>query len=143
MIVADVNRDHRPDIAVVNTLSNSVTVWFGNPAFPNDDDARIFAGRRDFAVGNSPRDLEAIDANGDGIVELAVSSFAGNQVIVINGFEFIDAAAPRVVMATATNPRAMAVADFDEDGRPDILVANQGNGMVRLFVNGSPFDGRP
>jgi hypothetical protein len=42
-----------------------------------------------------------------------------------------------------TNPRSLATSDFDEDGRPDILIANQGNGFVRLWVNRQAFPLRP
>jgi hypothetical protein len=37
----------------------------------------------------------------------------------------------------------MAVGDFDLDGRPDVLVGNQRNGAVLLFLNRTAFLGRP
>ena len=52
-------------------------------------------------------------------------------------------AAGRVRLASVSNPRTLAIGDFDEDGRPDVLVGNQGSGAVILFTNNTAFPGRP
>jgi hypothetical protein len=143
VVAADLNHDGRKDLAVVNTTSNSLTIYFWNPLIESEGDAPIFTARQDIAGGNSPRDLEAVDANGDGLNDLAVASYTDNKVIVINGAELLGAPASRFTIGSFTNPRSLVTADFNEDGRPDLLVANQANGFVRLFTNASAFFARP
>jgi hypothetical protein len=66
--VADFNGDGVPDLAVVNSNSNSVSVLLGN-----GDGS--FQPARNFAVGTEPRLLLVGDLNGDGIADLAVANY--------------------------------------------------------------------
>ena len=92
----------------------------------------------------SPRDIEAVDADGDGVVDLAISDYGENRLLVLkNDGTGHFPVAGRVRAESLFNPRTLAIGDYDEDGRPDILVGNQRNGAVILFVNGTPFPGRP
>jgi hypothetical protein len=144
VIARDVNQDGHPDLFVVNTQSHSLTCYFWNPASVDDEDAALFIGRRDLVVGGSPRDVASADFNGDGVDDFAVASYLDNSVVAIPGLEAVgDPGFGRYTAASSANPRSLATGDFDEDGRPDILIANQGNGFVRLWVNRTPFRLRP
>jgi hypothetical protein len=144
VIVKDLNHDGHPDLFVVNTESNSLTCYFWNPASEDDEDAALFIGRRDIAVGSSPRDVASADFDGNGEDDLAVASYANNSVVAVPGYEALGITDYGRYTATSfTNPRSLVTGDFDEDGRPDILIANQGNGFVRLWVNRLAFPLRP
>ncbi|MCU1384459.1 MAG: Na-Ca exchanger/integrin-beta4 [Acidobacteria bacterium] len=146
VIVKDLNHDGHPDLVVVNTQSNSLTCYFWNPASEDDEAAALFTDRRDIIVGSSPRDVASADFNGDGLDDFAVASYANNSVVALPGIEAltgIDFGQGRFTGVSVTNPRSLATGDFDEDGRPDILIANQGNGFVRLWVNRRAFELRP
>ncbi len=144
VVVKDLNHDGHPDLFVVNTESNSLTCYFWNPASEDDEDAALFIDRRDIVVGSSPRDVASADFNGDGLDDFAVASYANNSVVVFPGLEALgETAFGRYTATSFTNPRSLATGDFDEDGRPDILIANQGNGFVRLWANRQPFTLRP
>lgn len=144
VIARDLNQDGHPDLFVVNTQSNSLTCYFWNPESVDDEDAAQFVERRDIAVGSSPRDLLSGDFNGDGLDDFIVASYANNTVVAIPGNELVgDAGFGRVTGASAGNPRSLATGDFDEDGRPDILIADQGSGIVRLWLNRTAFTLRP
>ncbi|HEX3702983.1 MAG TPA: VCBS repeat-containing protein [Vicinamibacterales bacterium] len=144
VVVTDLNHDLHPDLAVVNTESHSLTFYFWNPASDDDEDAALFIDRHDIAVGSSPRDVVSADFDGNGGNDVAVASYANNSVVAIPGYEAVgETAFGRYTATSFTNPRSLAIGDFDEDGRPDILIANQGNGFVRLWANRTPFALRP
>src|SRR5207237_263505 len=88
----------------------------------------------------SPYGILAADLDGDGKLDIVATDFGGNLVSVyrntstpgeINANSF----ASRVDFATGSQPQGVAVADLDGDGRPDILVANTGDGTVSLLRN--------
>ena len=143
VVIADFNHDRYPDFATINTDDGTVTIYVQNPAAPADGphfgNPVTITG-----VGVSPRDIEAVDADGDGVVDLAITDYGENRVLVLkNDGTGHFPAAGRVRLASVSNPRTLAIGDFDEDGRPDILVGNQGNGAVILFMNNTAFPGRP
>jgi hypothetical protein len=140
VVIADFNHDRAPDFAVVNTGGNSVTLYFQNVNRGPDGD--FFIGRSDFGAGNSPRDIDAIDADGDGAMDLAIASYGSNETIVLrnpDGTGLFAGTIGRFVGSSRTGPRTLAIGDFNEDGRPDVLVGNQTNGAVILWSNTTAF----
>lgn len=78
------------------------------------------------------------------MIDLAISDYGEDRLVVLeNDGTGHFPAAGRVRLESVFNPRTLAIGDYNEDGRPDILVGNQGNGAVILFRNGTPFPGRP
>src|SRR5207249_1124949 len=76
--VGDVNGDGKPDLALANNASNSVSVLLGN----GDG---TFAPAQNFATGTGPFTAVIADLNGDGKSDLAVSNFGGNSASVLLG----------------------------------------------------------
>ncbi len=80
------------------------------------------------------------DFNGDGIVDLAVTDSANNNVAVLLG-KVGGGFTPPVTYATesganpAGNPVALLATDIDGDGVLDLSVVNQGNGSVAGSVS--------
>ena len=92
-----------------------------------------------FAVGSAPRSVAVGDFNGDGKPDFVTANFNGNSVTVLlgNGSGGFTAAAGSP-FAVGTNPQSLAVADFNGDGKPDIVTANfSGNSVTVLLGNGS------
>jgi hypothetical protein len=143
VVIADFNHDRYPDFATINTDDGTVSIYFQNPAAPAA--GPHFGNRVTITgVGVSPRDIEAVDADGDGVVDLVITDYGENRVLVLkNDGTGHFPAAGRVRLASVSNPRTLAIGDFDEDGRPDVLVGNQGSGAVILFMNDTAFPGRP
>ena len=69
--VGDLNRDGRPDIAVANLYSNTVSMLLG-------DGTGTFAPRLDCAAGAGPIDVEIADLNRDRAPDLLSADFASN-----------------------------------------------------------------
>ncbi len=115
--VADFNGDGIPDLAVVNTSSNSVSILLGN----GDG---TFTAKATLTTGSSPYGIVAGNF-GNGQMDLAVTNSAANTVSVFLGNgdgTFTLKSTP----ATGPAPEGVAVGDFNGDGNLDFVVTNSG-----------------
>ncbi|MGA2136269.1 MAG: VCBS repeat-containing protein [Bryobacteraceae bacterium] len=128
-VVGDFNGDGRLDLAVTNSAGNNVSILLGK----GDG---TFGDPTNFATGSEPEFIAAGDLNGDGKLDLAIAN-AGDEadsVTVLFGkgdgtFE------PAVTLATGGIESAgIAIADFNGDSKPDIVVANFGSATVSVFL---------
>src|SRR6266704_1705840 len=69
--IEDLNGDGRPDLAVVNFFSSTVSVLLGNGAGG-------FGAKTDFATGANPRSVAIGDLSGDGKPDLAAANYDAN-----------------------------------------------------------------
>ena len=136
--VADTNLDGKLDLVIANFLSNEVMVLLGigNGGFTQAAGSPIsFSGLPIFVVAG--------DFNLDGKPDLAVANFIAASVTILlgngNGSFTPAAGAPFNVGNT---PVALAISDFNKDGKPDLAVANVGtnastNRVTILIGDGS------
>jgi hypothetical protein len=78
------------------------------------------------------------DLNGDGIPDLIVPNTGGNNVLVYPGLPgggFGQALNDGNGFSTGTNPVAVVAADLNGDGRPDLLVADEGSNDISILLN--------
>ena len=78
------------------------------------------------------------DLNGDGIPDLIVPNSGGNNVLVYPGLPgggFGPSLNNDNGFFTGTNPVSVVVADVNGDGRPDLIVANEGSNDVSILLN--------
>jgi len=123
--VGDFNADGRLDLAVANAGAFCVSILLGNAN-------GTFEAAVNHAVGSEPVSVAVGDFNADGRPDLAVANsfngVGGNNVSILlgNANGTFQAA---VFWAVGTNPRSVAVGDFNADGRPDLAVTNSFNGV--------------
>jgi hypothetical protein len=131
--VADLNGDGKPDIVVANcgATSNSnciSTSNSGNVAVLLNNGNGTFATAVTYSLGALGASSVAVaDVNGDNIPDLIVAtgSLAGGFVGVLTGKGDGTFNAEVTYASGGVSPLAVAVADVNGDGQPDVVVANQ------------------
>jgi FG-GAP-like repeat/IPT/TIG domain/Ig-like domain CHU_C associated len=96
----------------------------------------------DFAAGTLSLFIVSGDLDGDGKSDLVTANFNANTISIFRNTStlgVIDATslAAKVDVATATNPRSIAIGDINGDGKLDLAVANFGSNSVSVFRNTS------
>jgi hypothetical protein len=138
VVVADFNGDGRPDFAVVNYCGNpgicenpvqgTVTVWLGN-----GDGS--FGGRADFKVGKGPVSIAVGDFNRDGKLDLvAANSYSNSVSILFGNGDGTFQGQKEYSTGVNTGPQWVAVADFNHDGKLDIVTANLAPNTVGVLL---------
>jgi FG-GAP-like repeat/Calx-beta domain/MBG domain (YGX type) len=135
--IGDLNGDGKPDIAVANSNSNTVSVLLNKTAVGSTTPS--FAAATSFGVGASPQSIAIVDLNGDGKPDLAVANYGSGTVSVLLNTTVRGAATPAFATATSfgvgTGPQSVAIGDLNGDGVPDLVVANYGSGTVSVLLN--------
>jgi hypothetical protein len=135
--VADFNGDGKPDLAVANSNSNTVSILLNTT--PPGATSPSFAPRQDFATGATPEDVVVGDFNGDGKPDLAIVDQGSNAVSVLTNTTVPGSAtvsfAPRQDFTTGNGPVSAAVGDFNRDGELDLAVVNQYSNSVSVLLN--------
>jgi parallel beta-helix repeat protein len=135
--IGDLNGDGRPDLAIANFLSDSVSVLLSTTA-PGAT-APSFAAQTSFATGTGPLSVSIGDVNGDGRPDLAISNYFSNSVSVLLNTTAPGATTPsyatQTAFTTGTNPYSVSIGDFNGDGKPDLAVANQSPNSVSVLMN--------
>jgi hypothetical protein len=140
--VGDFNGDGIADLAVVNSCGNSY------PCNNANGTVMIFLGEGDgtftqvavtSTVGSNPTGLVVADFNGDGILDLAVSNYAGEDypnaaVTVLLGNGDGTFKTPANYGAPGMNFRSLLVGDFNGDGISDLAVVGFWHGTLDYLL---------
>ena len=134
--IGDLDGDGKPDLAVTNSSSSTVSV-FWNTSTSGSIITGSFAAKVDFASGGGPYSVAIGDLDGDGKPDLAVANLVGNTVSVLRNTSTYGSIsfAARVYFATGTRPIRVAIGDLDGDGKPDLAVTNQDSNTVSVLRN--------
>lgn len=151
--IADVNEDGKPDLVVANWYSGTLSVLLGN------GDGTFQAAVTYSSGGASPDSVVIVDVNGDDIPDLVVANCGSSQngygcsrtdgvvsVLLGNGDGTFQ---PAVTFSSgAFNEISVAAADVNGDGKPDLLVVDQGggtngDGSVGVLLNNTDASSKP
>ncbi len=135
--VGDLNGDGKPDLAVANFNSNTVSVLLNTTA-PGAA-TPSFADKQDVATSEGPIYVTTGDLNGDGKLDLAVVDLLSNTISVLLNTTAPGAATPSFAakqdFATEDGPLSVAVGDLNGDGKLDLAVANFNSSTVTVLLN--------
>ncbi|WP_395683326.1 FG-GAP-like repeat-containing protein [Dokdonella sp.] len=144
VFVADLNGDGRLDVGVADNVSFASTLLFNTTTSG--------ASHFDFAVQSQiplaaayPSGIAAADINGDGIVDILVSDEVSNRLLTVLGETVVDRASPAFAtartFAVGMQPRYAAAADFNADGKPDLVVDNASDDSISVLLNATAAPG--
>ncbi len=133
--IGDLNGDGKPDLAVANTASDTMSVLL------NRGRGR-FAASRDYGTGVGPYRLAIGDLNGDGKPDVAVANYGPGTVSVLMGrgdgtFD------PKVDYDVDSGPWQASIGDLNGDGKPDLAVADSDTDTVSVLLNSGDGTFRP
>jgi hypothetical protein len=115
IIIADLNGDTRPDLALTNSASSTVSVLLGNGN-------GTFQPALSFATGTAPRALAFGDFNADGKPDLVTANDTGLSILLNNGAGTFQAPAN---INIGNTPTSVAVGDFNADGKLDLAATSK------------------
>lgn len=128
IIAADLRKNGKTDLAVADFEGPGVAVLLGN------DDGTF---QQPVVYGiNGPSAVAAADLNGDGILDLVADSDylwpANIGVMYGSG----DGTFQNAILFPGGNfPRGIAVADFNGDHRPDVVIVDENGGHAQILLN--------
>jgi hypothetical protein len=130
-VVADVNSDNNPDIIVANYGGNTVGVFLnaGNGTF---------LAQTTYSTGaaSNPTSVAVADVNGDNKPDIVVADYTSNYVgVFLNTGNGTFLAQTTYSAGAGSNPRSVAVADVNNDNKPDIVVAEYTTNSFGIFLN--------
>jgi len=126
--VADFNGDGIPDMAVAFFEDYTVQVLDGN----GDG---TFGTAATYNVGRHPYAIASADLNHDGHPDLVTANEAdGTITVLLNNGTGGFTQAPGSPITVGTQPTGVAIKDLNDDGIPDIAVANYGSNTISILI---------
>jgi type II secretory pathway component HofQ len=126
------------DLAVTNSADNTLQIFLGNGK-------GAFTNGVTYNTGVTPVYVASADLDLDGNLDLAVAdsgaatstNAVGNSISVFLGNgdgTFIKPGGARMDFAAGTTPTSFVIADFNDDGIPDLIVTASGDNAVALLL---------
>ena len=132
--VGDFNNDHRLDIIVTSTFTDHVGVFLGYAS-----ESFLFAPPTSTGSLSQPSSIAVGDFDHDTRLDIVVANNGADNVMVLFGSGY-GTFVNQITYSTGhdSKPCWVAVGDFNNDSRLDIVVANSGANNVGIFLsNGS------
>ncbi len=131
VVIGDFDGDGHADLAVANYATSNISVLL-------NQGTGIFGAAVNYSSGtgaNGTNSIVTADFNGDGKLDLAVSSGGSNSLGILAGNGNGTFAAATVVSAVASStPTLLAIGDFNGDGKLDLITGNFAGPDVSVYL---------
>ena len=118
--------------------SNQFFVSSFSPSKDSIQNSEI-APKVDLTTLGGPEDIRVSDLDGDGIPDMVVANYTAGSISVFRNTSVIGniniANFVRKDFTSGTGATFISVADLDNDGKQDVIVANQGENTLSIFKN--------
>ena len=129
--VVDLNGDGLLDVVTANDSTSDISVMLA-------DVNGGFQPEQRFTLSDSPTDLVVDDLNGDGVLDLVTTNFASAPLAEDHISVFLGIGdgtfLPGPSFVVGEGPRAVAVADLNGDGQPDVVTANSSDDNISVLL---------
>ena len=140
VVIADLNGDGVPDLAVATT-SVATDGSTPNPGFAalflqNISSRGTFASAKTYKTDNNPSSIASGDLTGTGTTDLVVANYvAGNVSVLLQTGPGSGQYQTAMNVATGGNPNDVVIVDLNGDGKKDIVAADNANsGRVVILL---------
>jgi FG-GAP-like repeat len=148
VVIADVNNDGFPDIVTADA-QGKVSVMLGSSS-----GGFSAAPGSPYSLGASPLSMAIADINGDGIPDIVTGNGVGGTItqlsVLLGKGNGSFTAVTNSPFFLGVNPHAVAIADVNGDGKPDVVTGNGGivgvygeNASVLLGSGNGTFSNAP
>ena len=134
VVIADLNGDGYPELAIANDVTNAVSVLRNRGG--------TFAPGSTYATGRQPTFVASGDLNDDGRLDLATANAGAGTVSILLG-RGDGSFQPKHDYRTGSGPFSIVIGDLNGDGKPDLASANSGSGTLSVLLNGGDGSFRP
>ncbi|CAF1218447.1 unnamed protein product [Adineta steineri] len=126
---ADFNGDSKLDLVVANAYSNTISIFTGSGV-----GTFVTSASATYTTGIAYSfDIAIQDLNGDLIMDLAISNKNGN-VSVYFGYQNGTFGGIQSYSSAGQGLTGIVITDFNEDGRPDLAIANGNSNTVAIIL---------
>lgn len=135
-VLADFDGDTHQDVCVTSRYPNRANIYLG-------DGTGAFTGPASYAVGPYAKVPTAADLNGDGVLDIVTANY-GNDALINSTISVLPGVGDGTFEAQSTvlvgdKPHSVAVADFNVDGWPDLVVPDWASDEVSVLLNTTPY----
>jgi hypothetical protein len=145
--IADFNNDQVLDFAISDGATDGGRLFHGTGGANFSNQGTFGVSTHTPGIERGPRGMVAADFNGDGFVDLATANTSsGTRTVIVNDGtgDFPNSGIFETPFFTdedegpfppTSKPIALAVGDFNNDQRPDLILANYNANNVTLLLN--------
>lgn len=127
----DFDADGKTDLVVLN-------YWDHNVGFLHALGGGVFTPQVTMSAAPYPLVGRAVDVNRDGRLDLVTANAGSNHVSILVGKGDGTFAAAVEVLSGGENTRTVDIADFNGDGKPDLVMQCESSRSVTLLINAAP-----
>ena len=128
--IADLNNDHRVDVAVANYGTNNICIFLGQ-----GNGMLVLHDSFSTGVGSNPHAITLADLNNDEQLDIVVANYHGHNIAIFFGYGNGTFSIPKTYfLGVGFHPYSIDVGYIDHDRQLDIVVSNIGADSVSLLI---------